>query len=397
MADRRYAPLKGALPGGTGLSVSDLADGDLLKWDSTTGKWTTVNESLYILVDGTRAFTDNILLSDATNPIIDLTTDSATLTLRGRTSLSANATLAELDPDGAAALYYAGSLAFESDVWGITAYDATATGSARLVLYDSASKNNLAQLRWIHGGSPPSLELKAEGTSATIRLAANDSGDVLRSLFIGDPDGAVNLYYDGTKVFETASSGVTVGTGSASAINMNRNGLCYINLTGGSLAALRVEDSSSNPVFQVDVDGATDIYDSGAKRFSTAANRIEVISNGSTNTTDAVFIALLGSDNARWGWLGHGASNGEFRIENEVHGNEVRIAAENAGGSFRTGFIFDPDTGVAFNGASSVAPPTYTVSTYSTDRALSASPSTTELRNVLASLIVDLQANGLLA
>jgi hypothetical protein len=65
-------------------------------------------------VDGTRALTDNLLFSDATGAVIDVTTNSSTLTIQGRDSLSATNTLGFFDPDGAVEFYYDGDKVFST-------------------------------------------------------------------------------------------------------------------------------------------------------------------------------------------------------------------------------------------------------------------------------------------
>jgi hypothetical protein len=110
----------------------------------------------YLLVDGTRALTDNLLFSDATGAVIDVTTNSSTLTIQGRDSLSATNTLGFFDPDGAVEFYYDGDKVF-STVNAASGFDGVRihgiSGSERptVVLTDSAGSDKAVLAAWNDG------------------------------------------------------------------------------------------------------------------------------------------------------------------------------------------------------------------------------------------------------
>ena len=52
------------------------------------------------------------------------------------------------------------------------------------------------------------LEIDNEVDGGTVALKADDGGGVSRFLLKGDPDGALELYYDGSKVAETTADGI---------------------------------------------------------------------------------------------------------------------------------------------------------------------------------------------
>lgn len=87
---------------------------------------------------------------------------------------------------------YNGIQAFRSIQDGLVLANSVASGDTTIRTYNGYMQIYNAQ----HG--------------AQVRLIAEDVGGINKSLFIGDPDGAAELYYAGMKVFETDSTGVIV-------------------------------------------------------------------------------------------------------------------------------------------------------------------------------------------
>jgi len=106
-----------------------------------------------------------------------------------------------------------------------------------------------------------------EVNSGTITLQANDSGGTPTNLLVGDPDDSVDLYHNGVKVVETASTGL-LGNLSNFVIRNNIN---------GGVISLRADDAggSTRTLLEGDPDGALDLYYDGTKVAETTANGIE--------------------------------------------------------------------------------------------------------------------------
>ena len=158
---------------------------------------------------GDLTVTNDILLSDATAALIDLTTDSATLTLRGRTSGSANSTLATFDPDGASQLNHAGTLMVKTSSNALGIYHTTATSPA-LYFYDNSETRQMFIL-----SQATDAIWRGETVSGRLLLQAKSSGSVNRAVVYGDPDAGVKLFYQGTEELDTISGSIKFGTHSA--------------------------------------------------------------------------------------------------------------------------------------------------------------------------------------
>lgn len=154
MAERRYKLIGQGLVGNSGFSVGDLSDGNTLYFDGD--KWQN--------------------------------TDAITV-----------------DPDGPVDLYYDGSKVFETQAGGITVLDAV--GDDPFIALRSDAAVTLTEIQ--HQGGT-GLRLRSREHGSTVRLEGEDAGGALRQLVIGDPDGSVDLYYAGSKVFETTTRGIEI-------------------------------------------------------------------------------------------------------------------------------------------------------------------------------------------
>jgi hypothetical protein len=118
---------------------------------------------------------------------------------------SENALVANLN--GAVELYYNNLKAFATAADGIHVID-TAADEPNITLYDNADTSMAV---WEMSASGNML-FDCKKTSADVYIRSKDSGDNTTNLVVGNPDGAVDLYYDGVKAVSTyqtvpASSG----------------------------------------------------------------------------------------------------------------------------------------------------------------------------------------------
>jgi hypothetical protein len=187
--------------------------------------------------------------------------NSVTLGLKSKTSVGGNVYMFKGDPDGSAELYYAGALSMKTVAGGFNIYDDdgdnplmsfNGSGGARqgyiqfhtggtLQIYDNIGVKNILiynpgtsvelyyagvktmssvggglsvwdsanEGQLFQAGSVTYLWNYVHGGNVSI-IGENTATGAAKSLFIGDPDGAVELYYAGVKTIETITKGVKV-------------------------------------------------------------------------------------------------------------------------------------------------------------------------------------------
>jgi len=124
--------------------------------------------------------------------------------LRGRDDGDAQSTLIAGDPDGGVDLYYDGIKTF-----GTWYLNAAAIGTKTVAADGSGFITRVND-----GGD---VSLYADQNSATVSILSYHDGAAQNYLFNGDPDGSVDLYYDGLKTFETHEDGITCRDGDGAA------------------------------------------------------------------------------------------------------------------------------------------------------------------------------------
>jgi hypothetical protein len=314
---------------------------------------------------------------------LDSLTNSGNFYLRGKnTADTVLNTLFLGDPDGAVELYFAGVKAIETSAAGVAIH----SGSDRLDISKNASGWDLYS--YVHG-----LPIRLRGE--------NDSGDA-QVIFSGDPDGSAELYYAGTKTFETRNDGVKMWNDAATAagfVYFSGTTFRLYNSHHGSNVQIMAEDAAggSQFLFIGDPDGAVELYYGGVKAFATTAetnggiivygastqNVVHKFSGADhyiTNTTDSGIMYIRGTnvgsavknllvgdpdgaaelyhagvkvfETKSSGFFAGDGTNvmylaqegSRLTIESLVHGSEVALKAENtATGASKHLFIGDPD------------------------------------------------------
>lgn len=133
------------------------------------------------------------------------------------------------------------------------------------------------------------------------------------------------------------------------------NDLQLRNYMHGGQVILRQENAAGavKKLFLGDADGPTELYHAGTKTFGTALfGRLNVYSELNSDT-DIRQLQLLHLNGLRRAVLGH-SLNDILQFKNEIHGGNVEISAENAGGSVRIGFLADPDATTLVRAATDV-------------------------------------------
>lgn len=224
-----------------------------------------------------------------------------------------------------------------------------------------------------------------------------------------DPAGSVTLANNGSVVATVAASGLVIETAGTNALvtledtdteigqlRKNSSGEFELRNTehGGHilLSAENGTGTAVEPILDGDPDGNTLIYAAGEPYFYVTPGGVEVVSDSGNDP----FVDFY-DDNRTNQWGRIVATSTEFEVRSVRLNNHVMLTATDGVG-VQTGVEFDPATGVAFNGGTPTAPPTYTPTNVTTDRSYDANAtSTAELADVLGTLIADLQAIGLLA
>jgi len=162
------------------------------------------------------------------------------------------------DPDGELSLYYAGVKKFETILGGISITDGTAT--AATIVFSSDD-----------------LYITNNDPDGDVYITAEKTGAGQSTILKGDPDGAAELYYAGTKKFETYSSGVAV-TGdilTGTTIYLGYGSSADVYLKNNSSNAISVQ-SNDQTGFKYNFGGAAELYHAGVKKFETTATGVDV-------------------------------------------------------------------------------------------------------------------------
>lgn len=290
------------------------------------------------------------------------------------------------DPDGIGRLYYDGAQSFQTSVNGVEVADPF--GNPEINFYNINFSSRRGQIRFT--GTDAFIDNEVHG--GRVIITGEDAGGVSRNVFLGDPDNLARLYYSGTARFETSAGGAAALFSDGSSDLENRF-LGFFHAAGtrrgyvghdsaGTLAleqeihgypvSIRAEDAggtlrnvlvgdpdaltyvrgdttvelqcsdAGQVSFQGNSGGQSLIYYNGALRFESRASGVMGLrSDGNTDTEDR-YIDFMHANGARRGIVGHITSS-TLSVRNAIHGGNVNIQSEDAGGSVRNLFTGDPD------------------------------------------------------
>jgi hypothetical protein len=261
----------------------------------------------------------------------------------------------DIEPNGTGNVLL-GNFTFDAD-------QTVGVGQDNYVLtYDNGT--GLISLEAAAGGLP--AEVSITWTAGVTTIAGEDDLSVSQSLLVGDADGTVALYYDGTQVVETDTRGLAAissasqpsfymrdsagGAERASFQAWSDNHFYMTNHTAGGDLIIRVRnvaDTANETAIYAHSDGAVDLYYNAVKEFETKSGGVIVDDELQVN-------GALNHDGTTVGFYG------------------TTPAAQSAAYT-RTATVVESRT-----------------------LAASASATTTNNNNVLAALIADLQAIGIL-
>ena len=224
------------------------------------------------------------------------------------------------------------------------------------------------------GGSRLDIINRIHG--ANIALIGEDAGGTARNLLEGDPDGQLLLYYAGTLRLETRSAGQVAlrsdgntdteerrfnfyhANGTTRAfVGHNGDGVLRLrNMVHGSDVRIEAEDlaGSLNILFNGDPDGSASMYHAGTLTFRTiGAGNVE-IRGDLASSSDQRRLDFVDSIGNLYGFIGHNGGT-LFEIQNRIHGANLSITCEDAGGTIRTILTGDPDGATVIRGDTTVS------------------------------------------
>jgi len=217
--------------------------------------------------------------------------------LRGQNSASAVHVLFSGNPNGAASLFYNNDDVFKTTTHG----------------HIFGSGSYAAQLTmdgW--------MKLQGVGTNVQMYLTAGNDAGSLTNLIIGNPNGAVDMYYDGSKVFSTRVDGVTIlntaatlnldiiGDDAAGCKIVNQNTNDYIMLAGYIAAG-----PTRNAMFLAYPQSWAQLYYAGVGKLLTATNGVQCPGTRAitVNTVNGL-VSITGQAGSGWatGFIFYGSS-----------------------------------------------------------------------------------------
>lgn len=243
----------------------------------------------------------------------------------------------------------------------------------RLVKSDNGVKAGLG----FYSGTDD-LWIRNQIHGANVILAAEDAGGTVRNLFKGDPDGTTIMYSDGAEVLVASTGGAaclrSVGntdTENRRLMLQHQNGaargyLGYVssgtlvlgNQVHGSPVSISGENASgvAKTLFNADPDGGGSIYYAGSAKATTQNTGIEL--QGSLNNTSGglvdTYLTLSTSTASDRGYVGF-LSSAELEVRNLNISGGIRLASYDAGSSYRTQFLGDPDGDTLIRGDTTIS------------------------------------------
>jgi len=299
--------------------------------------------------------------------------------LESQDSGGANQLLVSGDPGGSVVLHDLGIVRVETSASGLTlrgsgAGDPTA-GDAQTILLGLENSSGDAAGRVTFGGDT-TLALRNEVHGGLTVVQSEDTGGVIRTMFLGDPDGSSQLLHTGTARVTTNAQGLNViGSGAgvpssgdsqtidvilANSASATAGRISYVgdtilavrNEVHGGLVAVQSEDAGGTlrSLFLGDPDGSSQLLHAGSARVTTNSQGVNVVGSGagvpSSGGSQTIDIILANSASATAGRLSYEGSV-NLGIKNLVHGGLINLESEDSVGTNRVLFSGDPDGAVA--------------------------------------------------
>lgn len=253
--------------------------------------------------DGSGATPTMNLANDAGTTLTQLLHNSATVLqsiehgspvqLKGENNAGTLQNLYSGDPDGASQLFHAGVAELVTIDRGVAINTGASGLSGRAAVYDEA-----AALAVMLEGVSTGNRVYSFTHGAPLSLEAENAAGSPKTILSGNPDGSTDLYYAGTKAFETGAAGIKVqdtsgtdpvinladdaGTTLGQIIHAGGSQLIIRSIEHGSNIALQGEDASGTlqVIFSGDPDGVANVYYDGTATLRTASRTANDIGSG---------------------------------------------------------------------------------------------------------------------
>jgi len=163
--------------------------------------------------------------------------------------------------------------------------------------------------------------------------AENVAETTNHSMFVGDPDSSVDLYYNGTKTMSTTTGGLRVDNANgAGFLIQSGNDTVLQNYIADGLVYIYGRDSvpSSPVIFKADPNGAAELYHNGARTLSTRPTGAMVYHSSSPT------LALTNSTGTSQGYVWVDISNKITHVTNQLTSGDVRLSGKDALGSVKS-------------------------------------------------------------
>ena len=161
-------------------------------------------------------------------------------------------------------------------------------------------------------------KIKAYGGNTGIELYSNDNSETLAKFI---KDGAVELYHNNIKTFQTTSEGATFDTGSSSCVVRLTSNTDAVTVLQGfnsdftikapSGGGILLQTNANEDAIKCVSNGAVELYHDDTKKFETLTNGIKVHGNIFMDDNDEIRLGDSGDFQ-----LFHNSSTGEARIFN---------------------------------------------------------------------------------
>lgn len=222
------------------------------------------------------SLTEAYLEHNGVDTILTNTQDTGHIILKADNTSSVLNTLADFDPDGAADLYYSGNKVLS-------------TFSNGSLLYNPSDNAN-----YLHTVVSTGVQMIMNTQGSNWLLKGEKSGGGGVNLIDAQPDGSVNLYYNGTLTSRTFGAGADIGNGIVGGNlgsfvgtqygNDAGNGIIY-NWDHGGVIKVRGENAggSAKDMAIFDPGGSSELYHAGDLKLSTDETGVTVIGTITAN------------------------------------------------------------------------------------------------------------------
>lgn len=302
---------------------------------------------------------------------------SASLLFEGTNSVSAVVNLILSDPDGNTVLYNAGNDRFYT----------TSTGSQ--LRRDDNLDTSVLQHIWAHDDGTTRAFIGFTGDDnfvlrntvhgANVLIQAENAIGTSRTMIQGNPDGALSLMYPDSAAIvriQTQPSGAAQLRSDGNLDTEVRQwlfnhqdetirgrvgheggaGLFYVrNEIHGAGVRITGENAvgTANILFDADPDGSSSMYHNGSQRIVALSTGSAAVRSVGNTDGEVRTLRLEHSDGTRRAFIGNDG-NDILLFRNEIHGGDVDIRGEDAGGLERLFLLGNPDGGTILRGDTQV-------------------------------------------